>query len=95
MERITHGTVLFGDAEKQLYYKRLAAYEETGLEPEEIAALKKDYEKMTCTGCWLKDERNIAKKIVELKGLLELAVEELENVYQMETELTERIREVI
>lgn len=35
------------------------------------------------------------KEIKELKDLLELAVEELENVYERETELTERIREVI
>ena len=76
-------------------YWRLKAYEDTGLEPEEIAALKKDYEKSTCTGCWLKDEKNIAKIIAELKGLLESAVEELENIYQGESELTERIREVI
>lgn len=34
-------------------------------------------------------------EIVELKGLLESAVEELENMYERETELTERIREVI
>lgn len=39
MERLTHGTVLFGDTEKQLYYKRLAAYEDTGLEPCEIPVL--------------------------------------------------------
>lgn len=36
MKRLTQGTALFGDAEKQLYYKRLAAYEDTGLTPEEI-----------------------------------------------------------
>lgn len=47
---------------------RLAAYEDTGLTPDEV---------------------------VELKGLLESAVEELENAYQRETELTERIREMI
>lgn len=76
-------------------YWRLKAYEDTGLEPNDIVALEKDYEKHTCTGCWLKDEKNTAKKIVELKGLLESAVEELESVYQRETELTERIREVI
>lgn len=75
--------------------RRLAAYENTCLEPEEIILFKKDYEKHTCTGCWLKDEKGIAKKIKELKDLLELAVEELENVYERETELTERIREVI
>lgn len=73
----------------------LASYEDTGLLPGEIMALKKDYEKSTCTGCWLKNEKRAAKKITELKELLESAVEELENVYQRETELTERIREVI
>lgn len=73
----------------------LKAYEDTGLTSEEITALKKDYEKRTCTGCWLKDGKNTAKRIDELKGLLESAVEELENVYQRETEFTERIREVI
>ena len=36
MERLTHGTILFADAEKQAYYKRLKAYEDTGLAPEEI-----------------------------------------------------------
>ncbi len=35
MERLTHGTILFADAEKA-YYKRLKAYEDTGLAPEEI-----------------------------------------------------------
>lgn len=34
-------------------------------------------------------------EIVELKELLESAVEELENMYERETELTERIREII
>lgn len=36
MERLTRGTILFGDAEKQLYYKSLRDYEDTGLTPEEI-----------------------------------------------------------
>ncbi|POP32264.1 DUF551 domain-containing protein [Lactonifactor longoviformis] len=36
MERLTQGTILFGDSEKQIYYKRLREYEATGLTPEEI-----------------------------------------------------------
>lgn len=76
-------------------YWKLKAYEATGMEPEEITLLKRDYENRTCTGCWLKDEKGIAIKINELKDLLELAVEELENIYERDTELTERIREVI
>lgn len=36
MERLTQGTILFGDSEKQLYYNRLREYEDTGLTPEEI-----------------------------------------------------------
>lgn len=75
--------------------KRLKAYEDTGFEPEEFILFKRDYERHTCIGCWLKNEKEIAKKIKELKDLLELAVEELENVYEGETELTEQIREVI
>jgi len=73
--------------------KKLAAYENTGLEPEEIKLLKRSYEKKVCIGCWLKDEINIAKKINELKELLEQAAEDIENCYGRETELSERIRE--
>lgn len=36
MKRLTDGITLFGDAEKQSYYKRLKQYEDTGLTPEEI-----------------------------------------------------------
>lgn len=42
-----------------------------------------------------KRQKTMAKKINELKDLLELAAEELENLYERETELTERIREVV
>lgn len=80
---------------KALLLERLGTYEDTDLEPEEIILFKRDYEKRTCTGCWLKDEKAMAKKINELKDLLELAAEELENLYERETELTERIREVV
>lgn len=79
----------------RLILEKLCAYEDTDLEPEEIILFKRDYEKRTCTGCWLKDEKAMAKKINELKDLLELAAEELENLYERETELTERIREVV
>ena len=52
-------------------YWTLKAYEDTGLTPEEIILFKSDYEKRTCTGCLLKYERGIAKKIKDLKDLLE------------------------
>lgn len=82
-------------ANRSAVLDKCCRYEETGFEPEEITLFKSDYEKRTCTGCWLKDEKGIAIKINELKDLLGLAVEELENIYERDTELTERIREVI
>lgn len=48
MERLTRGTILFGDAEKQLYYKRLREYEDTGLTPEEITLMKRGYQDIGC-----------------------------------------------
>ena len=48
MERLTRGTILFGDAEKQLYYKRLREYEDTGLTPEEITLMKGGYQDIGC-----------------------------------------------
>ena len=46
---------------------QLAKYEDTGLIPEEIEYLRRDYEKRVCTGCWLKDEKEIARQIQALK----------------------------
>lgn len=40
MVRLTQGTILFGDAETQLYYNRLKCYEDTGLTPEDVEILK-------------------------------------------------------
>lgn len=67
-------------------------YENADLEPEEIQLLKRDLEKNVCTGCWLKEGKEIAEKISMLKELLEAATEEIQNVYGHDTELTERIR---
>lgn len=39
MDRVTSGTILFSDSEKQLYYNRLRLYEKTGLEPKDIDIL--------------------------------------------------------
>ena len=71
---------------------KLAEYENTGLEPEEIQLLKRNLEKGICTGCWFKDGKEIAEKMASLKELLETAAEELENLYGHDTVLTERIR---
>ncbi|SEU09878.1 hypothetical protein SAMN05443270_3136 [Lacrimispora sphenoides] len=75
--------------------KKLKAYEDTGLEPEEIGFLERDLEKKVCTGCWLKEGKKIAEKISMLKELLEAASEEIENVYGHDTELMERIRNAL
>lgn len=63
MKRLTQGTALFGDTEKQRYYKRLAAYEDTGLTPEEIMEMKmrdeyrtpKEIKHRMCDGCRRED----------------------------------------
>jgi hypothetical protein len=75
--------------------KKLAEYENTGLEPEEIQLIKRDLEKNVCTGCWLKGGKEIAEKLFLLKELLEAATEEIENLYGHDTELTERIKNIL
>lgn len=74
---------------------KLAKYENTGLEPEDIECLKRDLQKIVCTGCWLKDEKHIAIKINNMKELLERAAEEIENSYGYDTGLTVAIRAML
>jgi len=48
-----------------------------------------------CTDCWLKNEKEMTEKITKLSKLLEEAVEEIENLYGRETELSEEIRDLL
>lgn len=59
MKRLTDGITLFGDAEKQSYYKRLKQYEDTGLTPKEIMDGK-------MLGGWIPTEEQLPEDGVEV-----------------------------
>lgn len=63
--------------EQQEYIEKLAAYEDTGLEPEEIKSNEQIIADLTRAVC-LKD-----KKIKKLKELLKKAVEDLQIMYYL------------
>ena len=67
MDRVTSGTILFSDSEKQLYYNRLRLYEKTGLEPKDIDILTKLEDRAIgeyITGCfyYAQDRKEISMK---------------------------------